>query len=104
MALFAVMFGLEGLNVEAAKLTLQWGPSPDSSVVGYRVYVKQLPFGKTNVVEASGVSAEMGNLRDGAIYSIFITAYNEAGLESDPSDQVTYAVPIDGFSLRFDGF
>lgn len=102
----AMMAGALRLQSQAAKVTLQWDASPDTAVVGYRVYTANA---NTTVLDVSNTtSATIDNLVEGSTYLIYLTAYDVTGVESDPSNQVVYTVPAASvgkpFALQFDGF
>ncbi len=81
-------------NLEAASVTLAWDPSTDPTVSGYNLYYGGGSRNYTNLVDATAAnSVSIGNLTAGATYYFAATAYTEAGLESDYSSEVTYAVP-----------
>jgi hypothetical protein len=49
----------------------------------------------TNSVNvAGGISATVTNLQEGSTYFFAVTAYNSDGLESIPSSEISYEVPI----------
>jgi hypothetical protein len=76
-------------------VTLAWDPSPDPSVTGYNVYYGAATHTYTNKINAgNATSVVVSNLVEGATYYFVVTAYNASGLESDPSNEVTYAVPF----------
>jgi len=79
-------------------LTLSWNPSPDTNVVGYNLYygtcskdyTYKLCVGDTTVATVNG-------LQEGYIYYFAVTAVDCVGLESEPSNEISYTVP--GLSL-----
>ncbi len=78
----------------AANVTLAWDPSTDPTVTGYNLYYGSASGTYTNVILAGGAtSATVSNLTQGATYFFAATTYNAAGLESDYSIEVSYAVP-----------
>ncbi len=77
--------------VHAAQFVmLEWDPNPESDIAGYRVYygtnsglyIKTLDVGNTT-------TASISNLSSTNIHYFVVTAYNIAGLESLPSDEVS---------------
>lgn len=114
---FALLCGLQ-----AASVTLAWDNNCDSNAIGTKIYwsASQTPT-MTNVVAAStnycgdvqeamtnvfygaytnqlvvpdrGTTATVSNLVRGQFYSFYATAYSASGLESDPSNVVTFTIP-----------
>ena len=102
--------------VNAKPVTLSWGPSPSSSAIGYRVYYslnnQQMPFAGTEADQPAPI--DVGNvttyrvtgLPDTSGVYFYVTAYDQAGLESGPSN-IAFSrgfvspdppVDLDGFS------
>ena len=76
------------------KVTLAWDPSPDGSVVGYKLYLGPTSGGYTNSVTVGNVTnAVISNLVATATYFFAATAYDGSGLESAFSNEVQYTVP-----------
>ncbi|HMP82424.1 MAG TPA: fibronectin type III domain-containing protein [Verrucomicrobiota bacterium] len=79
----------------AAQVTVGWDPSPGSSVTGYKVYCStnsgeyfmQLDAGNNTI-------ATITNLTEGVRYIFVVTAYTESGVESLPSNELEYQVPV----------
>jgi hypothetical protein len=95
LARVAAALGLVSAPVFAATVSLEWDPSADPEFVGYNVYVAPVSGGATNKLDV-GVTpvATIQNLQEGETYQFFVTARNSAGIESDPSNEVEYFVPI----------
>ena len=82
------------LAAYAASVTLAWTPSPDASVVGYRLY-----WGASSRVYSNSVT--VGNVRTSTIpdlgmstfYVFAATAYDSSGVESEFSNEVAYTTP-----------
>lgn len=77
-------------------VTLGWDVHTDLSVTGYALYFGVGPRAYTNQVPVNGRSnntVTVSNLVRGATYYFAVTAKNNVGLESDFSDEVSYAVP-----------
>ncbi|GFO63689.1 Ig-like domain-containing protein [Geomonas paludis] len=80
----------------ASSVSLQWDPSPDTSVVGYKVHYQPdsstQPFQGPAPVDVQNVTtASIANLDPAHSYSFAVTAYNAAGEESVYSNVVTIA-------------
>lgn len=81
----------------AQTITLAWDPDPAPNIAGYRlysgivsgVYTQQIDVGNTTTTVVS-------NLVAGTTYFFAVTAYNTVGLESAPSNQISYSVPSSG--------
>src|ERR1041385_3683491 len=93
-------------QVDAGKISLQWGKSSDPGVTGYRVRLSQVSSGATTVVDVGSTNSFVFNTAvDGQNYNIAVVAYNRDGVESDPS-LISYLVPFTGptFSLQIGKF
>ena len=73
--------------------TLRWDNNPEPDIAGYRIYLgetnttpQRMDAGKTNAFSLAGLAA-------GKTYRIYVSAYNTANLESDPSQPITYTPP-----------
>jgi PA14 domain/Fibronectin type III domain len=82
-------------HVRAAQsVRLAWNASPSSGVTGYRVYYRQSSGGQSTSVNVGNVlTATISNLNDATTYLFWVTAYNNAGLESTGSNEVPYTTP-----------
>ena len=77
------------------KVTLAWDPSPDSSVVGYKIYLGPVSAGYTNSVTFGNVTnATITGLVTGSTYYFAATAFDGSGLESVFSNETSYTVPL----------
>ena len=76
-------------------VTLAWNPSPDASVVGYHVRARE-ENSTTNVSTDVGgrTKATLPGLKAGLRYTFTVTAYNQAGLESAPSNAAEFVAPV----------
>jgi hypothetical protein len=95
-ALLAGFVCLAPLPVRAATtITLAWNPSPDTNVVGYRIYYGVESHDYTQVLDVGNTTtATLTGLEQGATYYFAATAYYESGIESLLSDEVAYSVPL----------
>ena len=88
----AILFLLSSLiarTAAPASISLAWDPSADSTVTGYTLYFGLTPSGPTNSVDVGNVTiTTITGLTAGTTYFFFVTAYNAAGLESDPSNVI----------------
>ena len=73
-------------------VTLAWDPSPDPSVAGYCFYVAA--WGTASPPQRVDVGSQtqftITNLQRGVTYLFYVTAYDGAHTESDPSNQITH--------------
>ena len=78
----------------AEKVTLIWQASPGSDIAGYNLYYG-LASGQygTKITVTNGTSATISGLAEGVTYFFVVTAFNTAGLESPPSNELAYLVP-----------
>lgn len=76
---------------------LEWNPSTEPSAVGYRVYygtaprTYQQPHGSG--VSVGGTSYLVTGLAGGTRYYFAVTNYDDAGNESDFSEEVSKVIP-----------
>jgi hypothetical protein len=83
------------LAVPAQAVVLQWEANPEPDVVGYRVYMGQVSRSYSTTHEAgSQTNAEITALQPGKTFYFAVTAYNEDGLESDFSEEISYTIPV----------
>lgn len=74
-----------------ASVTLAWNASAGSGVVGYYLYEGSASRNYTNRIAAGNVTAAtVSGLDPGTTYYFAVTAYDNNGLESEPSSEVTY--------------
>jgi hypothetical protein len=79
----------------AKDITLAWNPNTEADLAGYNLYVAEAGQA-ANTITVSTNSATVLGLVEGKTYTIYATAFNTAGLESDPSQQISYTVPVTG--------
>src|SRR4051812_9800466 len=76
----------------AASVNLRWDTSSDSRVTGYRLYYGPRARTYTNSVDAGNANSRLvGGLGAGATYFFAVTSYNRLGIESPPSNEISYA-------------
>lgn len=76
-------------------LSLAWDPSPASNLSGYVVRYATTSSQYTMSTNVGSVTAAtVGGLQDGVTYYFAVTAINTSGLESDPSNEVGYTMPV----------
>ena len=78
----------------APVVTLAWDSSGDASVVGYNVYYGTTsPNHGSKVMVGNSLTATISNLLEGTTYYFIATARNASGVESVPSNEVSYQIP-----------
>lgn len=96
VALGALLLTLQINTLRAERsATLAWNPSIGQGVAGYFVYA--LEENSTTPVRLDAGNANQStvtHLKEGLRYTFTVTAYNAAGLESLPSNEVVYVVPV----------
>lgn len=98
-----LFFLLSALSLSAANVTLQWDASPDAAwLSAYQVYHGTAPAQKTNTftVPATNLTATITNALPGATYYVQVTAVATNGIESLPSNEVSFVVPRPPVQLR----
>jgi hypothetical protein len=79
----------------AQTITLAWDPGAAPDIAGYRLYSGTASGVYTKVTEVgNATTTAVSNLGAGTTYFFAVTAYNTAGLESPPSNQISYTVPL----------
>ena len=75
-------------------VTLAWNPSTSPNVVGYDIYYGPACGTYTNKISVGNVtSATVPGLQEGACDYFVVTARATSGLESLPSNEVSYNIP-----------
>jgi hypothetical protein len=79
----------------ASNVTLAWDPNPEPDIAGYRVHwgVGSGQYSYSQDVGTETI-ATIENLDRGVTFYFAVTAYNTAQLESEFSDEVSFAVPL----------
>jgi hypothetical protein len=89
-ALVALFFALSPLCPAAQSVTLSWDANSEPDIAGYRVHYRT-SSGDSNVIDAGNTTRfTVPNLADGITYLFTVTAYNDASLESQPSNEVSH--------------
>jgi chitinase len=94
--LLAGVIGLAPLTASGqSKVTLAWDPSPDSTLMGYRVYQGAASETYTNMTDVgTNLTATITCLPAGLTNYIAVTAYDTNGLESAFSAEIQYVTPV----------
>lgn len=88
-----ISMGALTATASASTVSLQWDPSPDAAVAGYKVYYEAdsstTPFQVAPLDVKNVTAATVNNLDPAHSYSFAVTAYDAAGAESAYSNVVT---------------
>src|SRR5262249_13541112 len=75
-------------------LQLAWDPNSEPNIAGYKVYYGTSSGTYTQDIDVGNKTTTIvGGLTNGTTYYLVVTAYDTNGLESDPSNEVSYTVP-----------
>ncbi len=75
-------------------VTLEWDRNAEPNVAGYRLLYGHVPGEYDQQLDAgNSTTATVTDLQPGWTYWFVVVAYNSLGMESDPSNVVTYDVP-----------
>ncbi len=99
-ALRMILSGLLGLlcfhqaPLLAQSVILTWSPSADPAVTGYKIYSGTVSHSYTNEVTVGNVTnTTISGLAYGQTYYFAATTYDDAGNESEFSNEATFSVP-----------
>lgn len=82
-------------------LHLAWDSNTEPDLAGYRIYLFS-GMGLLQIIPTSIPEVVLPNLVPGQTYSFYVTAFNSEGVESYPSETITYTVPV-GITLHQSG-
>ncbi len=83
-----------GAVLSAGEVTLAWDPNSEPDLAGYKLYYGLESGQYDEIIDVGNVTTTtVPGLDAGLTYYFVVTAYNAAGLESDPSNEVSYTVP-----------
>jgi len=75
--------------------SLEWDANTEPDIKGYRLYYGPASGNYTRSLDAgNNTTADLPELVAGLTYYFVVTAYNEAGLESPPSNEVVFTIPM----------
>ncbi len=81
------------LGAMSASVKLAWDPNPETDLGGYYIYFGTNTLDRMDVGQDTSVT--LSNLVAGSRYTIYATAYNSAGLESEPSESVFFTPAVE---------
>jgi len=90
-AFISITFCL-GLRADQ-NIALAWDPSPDTNVIGYAVYYGTSTGTYDSRLDVGTNTTATVTVSGGLTYFFVATSYDEEGLESEPSNEVSYSVP-----------
>lgn len=86
---------LQAQDFSTASVGLTWTPNTEPDIAGYRIHYSTGTNAPLIVQVASNVnSVTITNIPYNTPYAYYATAFNTRGMESDPSESITYSVPI----------
>lgn len=87
-------------SLEAATVSLAWDPpvvntdgTPVSNLAGYRLYYGTAPHAYSNILTAGTATAVVSNLQEGVTYYFAAVAFNDQGVESSFSEEISWTAP-----------
>jgi hypothetical protein len=80
-------------EVLAVNVAVAWDASSDTTVAGYKIYYGAPGEPKQSMNVGSQTSCSISSLATGSTYEFSVTAYNASGVESDPSNLLTFTTP-----------
>lgn len=95
VALFALSIAsASGADSITNSVRLAWDPNPETDLAGYRVHRGIAPGTRLESRPAGlGTNFVWSGLVGGVTNFFTVTAYNTAGLESDPSNELSFRLP-----------
>ncbi len=85
----------EGPDSTGYTVRLGWSPSPSPEVTGYSVYYGYYSGQYSGRLEAGNVTdVRIAGLAANVVYYFMVAARDDYGLESTPSNEVSYSVPL----------
>ncbi|MBL9135105.1 MAG: tandem-95 repeat protein [Verrucomicrobiales bacterium] len=78
----------------SANVRLAWDPNPETDLRNYRLYRGTAPNSYDSTTDVGlATTADVSGLADGVTYYFALSAVNQAGSESDLSNEVSYRTP-----------
>jgi hypothetical protein len=100
----SILVGLLSQAQAASSVTLTWNPGGAYGIAGYRVYYGTAEQGYSKTTDVgNATTTTISNLIPGRAYIFVATDYNSIGLESPPSNQVSFTATTHGTSVIASG-
>ncbi len=94
VASMAMVTGLAPEVLAVSALSLAWDPSPDLHAASYALYFGEVGADQLNRVDVGNTTqADVNELGSGKTYQFYTTTVDLWGMESEPSNVITFAVP-----------
>ena len=94
LAMLALTMLLGRLAEGSQTLTLAWNPSQAANVAGYDIYYGNDGTNFQYIIDAgTNTSYEISGLQEGHTNTFAVTAYDDLGIDSAPSNLISYIVP-----------
>jgi hypothetical protein len=93
LAVAAIFSFVTGAFAETRSVTLSWDANTEPDIAGYKVYWGTASGAYGQFSDVSQATASVSDLAVGIRYYFAVTAYNQAGLESAYSEEVSAVVP-----------
>lgn len=92
------------LPLAAERVRVTWPANPEPDVDAYVVVATAAPplVETLTAPPTDGTEAWIDSLTPGRSYLVSVTAFNTAGLASDPSDAAAYTVPVDAVPVAIE--
>lgn len=93
----SVVFLALPMAVQATQsVLLAWNPSPDPSVVGYKIHFGTISHSYTELLDVgSATNATIVLPSPGTTYYFAATAYDASGVESEFSNEISFTLPAE---------
>ena len=90
------LLGFTPLVHATRTVTLTWDSDTDTQIVGYRLYYGTASASYGQFVDVGNLTTTtLANLASGTTYFVVVTSYNAVGLESLPSNEVSFDLAAD---------
>lgn len=87
-----IIFALTLAQSFAADVTVAWDSNSEPDLEGYYIYYGTNSMDRVRIGKQTRVT--LSDLVAGVPYTIYATAYNTAGVESEPSESIRYTPPL----------
>lgn len=78
----------------AQSVSLAWNAPSNTTAVGYAIYCRNASSNCSSRIDTgTNIATTISGLKEGETYYFVVTAYNATGIESSPSNEISYIVP-----------